>query len=274
MEEKKTIISTVAILDRYNKLYERISDGRFNNYKDYITNGRFADEDKLIKPKLWTDFLEKVLGFSKDEYIPELPEKAGKTPDFTPRDKRLHPFIFEIKGTDSQDLLTHYSQIAQHIKLPSKWGVITNMRDLLTFEAVSAFADQNIVHDYSFSFLQLYKDYKNHPKQILDFPNTKQFLAFIKRFKFQEADWTQKIGLIKESAQWTGEETLYTDELINTIRKVTKLLVEDVQLHKEVLYENLRFNLALRPSIGLEFEYIACEIDKKRVPHPIDNKVW
>ncbi len=274
MNEKKLIISTINLLDRYAKLYKEISKGGFDDYESYFSRKGFSDEDELIKPKLWVDFFETVLRFPKDEYISEHPEKTGKIPDFIPRDRRLHPFVFEIKGTDSRDLLSHYSQISGYIKLPVKWGVITNMRDLLTFENVSAFANQNIVQDYSFSFLRLYKNYKNHPKQILDFPNTKQFLAFAKKFRFQKVDFTKKIELIKSASPWTGKEELDSDELINTIRKVTKLLVEDAQLHKEELCEILQFDPQTRVNTSVEFEAIACELDKKRIPHPIDTNLW
>lgn len=264
MDGKKLIIDTVSILDRYVKLYKEISKGKFEDYESYFAN-EFSDEDELIKPKLWVDFLEKILDFPKDEYIPERPGITGKTPDCVPRDRRLHPFVFEIKGTDSRDLSSHYSQISDYIKPPIKWGVITNMRELITFENVSTFANQSIVPDYSFSFLQLYKDYKNHPKQILDFPNTKRFLDFVNRFKFQRIDFTKKLEIIKSAEKWTGSEELNPDELIDTIRKVTKLLVKDAQQYKKEFCANLQFDIGRRVNLGVELESIACELDKKRI---------
>lgn len=262
MEEKKIILETIKILGHYNKLYQKISNGRYKDYITYISRGRFGDEDELIKPKLWIDFLENILGFPKDEYIPELPGATGRKPDFIPRDLRVHPFIFEIKGTDSENLKDHYFQIAKYIKTPIKWGVITNMRDLLTFEAFNSFP----ISDYSFSFLQLYKDYKSHPKGILDFSNTKRFLSFVRRFKFQEFSLQDKIEKIKEAKPWTGKETLDPDELIKTIHKVTRLLVEDAKQHKSRLPANLRFDPKTKESIAREIETIACELDRSRTP--------
>jgi len=65
----KIIQSTIKILDRYSKLYEKISHNRFGNYLDYMREGNFSDEDDFIKPKLWNDFLIESLNFPKDEFL-------------------------------------------------------------------------------------------------------------------------------------------------------------------------------------------------------------
>jgi len=67
MDEKK-IIATVNILNRYTKLYKEISKEKFEDYETYFSH-EFSDEDELIKPKLWTDFLEKILSNSGDTIL-------------------------------------------------------------------------------------------------------------------------------------------------------------------------------------------------------------
>ena len=261
MDKKFIIQKTIQILDRYSKLYKEISKGRFDNYGAYMASGRFRDEDELTKPKLSIDFLEEILKFPKDEYIPEQPGKTG-IPDFFPRDQRVHPFFFELKGSDTEDLATHHPQVNQYLKPPLKWGVITNMRDLLVYELDSAIP----ISDYSFSFIQLYKDYKTHKDKILDFPNTKRFLDFITRFSFQKLSNQDKIEYLRKAPPWSQLEVLDSDELIVSIRKVVGFLVEDARTHKTQLSENLRFESETKEAISFEIETVAGELDRKRVP--------
>lgn len=256
----KTIQTTIEILNSYNKLYKEISKGRFDNYSDY-TKGNFADEDKLIKPKLWTDFLQTVLGFPKDEYITEQEGKIG-TPDFQPRDQKIHSFFFEIKGTDTDNLSTHFPKIDQYLKPPLKWGIITNMRDLDVYTQGAPFP----VPDYSFSFAQLYRDYKTNKDKILEFPNTKRFLEFVNRFSYKKVSAQDKIEYLKKAPQWTQLEVLDPDELIITIRKVVGWLIDDARSQKNFISEYHKFDTKTKDAIALEIENITCELDKKRTP--------
>ncbi|MEO0115671.1 MAG: N-6 DNA methylase [candidate division WOR-3 bacterium] len=268
MEKKPIIEKTIQILDRYSKLYKEISKGRFDNYGAYMAGGHFRDEDELTKPKLAIDFLEEILKFPKDEYIPEQPGRTG-IPDFLPRDQRVHPFFLELKGTDTADLATHYSQINQYLKPPLRWGIITNMRDLLVYAPDSPIP----VPDYSFSFLQLYKDYKAHKDKIFDFPNTKRFLNFVTHFSYRQLSRQEKIEYIKKAPPWTQLETLDPDELIKSIRTVVGYLVADARTHKTKIAEYFfRYDTKPKEAIAIEIETIACELDRKRTPQPVDAK--
>jgi len=261
IDNNKIIHKTIQILDCYTKLYKEISKGRFNNYSDYMAGGHFGDEDELTKPKLWIDFIEEMLGFPKDEYIPEQSGKTG-TPDFQPRDQRVHPFFFEIKGTDTEDLSTHFSQVNQYLKPPLKWGVITNMRDLNVYTQGSP----TVVPDYSFSFSILYRDYKTNKDKILEFSNTKRFLEFVNRFSYKKVTSQDKIEYLKKAPRWTQLEILDPDELIMSIRKVVGWLIDDARNYKSHLVESLKFDTRAKEAIALEIETIACELDRKRNP--------
>jgi len=261
IDNNKIIQKTIQILDRYTKLYKEISKGRFNNYSDYMAGGHFGDEDELIKPKLWIDFIEEVLGFPKDEYIPEQSGKTG-TPDFQPRDQRVHPFFFEIKGTDTQDLSAHFSQVDQYLKPPIKWGVITNMKDLNVYTQGSP----SVVPDYSFSFSILYRDYKTNKDKILEFSNTKRFVEFVNRFSYKPIFSQDKIEYLKKAPKWTQLEILDPDELIGSIRKVVGWLIDDARSYKSQLSEFHKFDTRAKEAVALEIETIACELDRKRNP--------
>ncbi len=108
-ESKGIIKSVIEILNSYNSLYKKLSKNRAKNYPDYFA-GEYRDEQTLIKPTLFPEFLEKVLGFTKNDFIPESSDSlSGKRPDFIPTDTNLHSFVFDTKGTDTTDLKTYYT---------------------------------------------------------------------------------------------------------------------------------------------------------------------
>ena len=180
-EADKVIARTVEILDRYTKLYSQLSDSRFKDYLSYMASEGFSDEDEFIKPKLFRDFLEEVLLFPVDEYIPEHTAGAG-IPDFQPTDILLHPFFFEIKGSDTSDLTQHLNQVRKYLKAPFRLGILTNMRDILAYDA------EAVVPILRVSLVKLYRANKDHPRHVLEFPNTKRFLEFVSRFRHQNLD--------------------------------------------------------------------------------------
>uniref|UniRef100_A0A7V3RI72 site-specific DNA-methyltransferase (adenine-specific) n=1 Tax=candidate division WOR-3 bacterium TaxID=2052148 RepID=A0A7V3RI72_UNCW3 len=258
-EEIRVIKRLISIFDRYSKLYKKISNGKFEKYEEYIRVG-FIDEEELIKPKLWLDFLNEILCFPKDEYIPEYPEQTGLTPDFTPRDLRAHPFIFEIKGSDCQDLSIHYKKVTDYIKPPIRWAVLTNMHQLVVYEK-----DFHLpVSDYSFDFLLLYKTFKSQPRKILEYDNTKKFLNFIERFKYREFTLQDKIEKIKEGIPWTGQEVLDADALIESIRKIVAWLYDDIKKYRPHLTDTLHFLPRNQVEFAQEIESIARELDRRR----------
>lgn len=61
----------VGIFGAYNDLYSDLSGGRASNYEGYVKLG-LADEENLIQPTLFPEFLDHILGFSKIDYTPEL----------------------------------------------------------------------------------------------------------------------------------------------------------------------------------------------------------
>jgi len=260
-EELKIIKKLISILNRYNKLCKEISKDRCHSFDEYIRTG-FTDEDEFIKPKLWVDIIQEILGFPKDEYIPELPEKTGLTPDFTPRDLRAHPFIFEIKSSNCHDLSVHYKQIQDYVKPPIKWGVITNMLKLYVYEKDFT----SPIDSYSFDFLILYKSYKSQPKKILEFENTKRFLNFVSQFSYRELSLQDKIEKIKEAKPWIGDEILDPDELMHSIRKVVKSIFEDVKDNRKYLADNLHFQHNDQIAFAQEIDAIVRELDRTRIP--------
>ena len=165
------INALIAILNNID--YKAYSDGRAAHYLEYI-KGDWKDEIKLVDPVFFPVFASKILGFSfGTSIIPK--EKAGgsaERPDFLPNDLSLHPFIFETKGTDCQDLNIHYTQVKGYLqKTGAQYGILLNIRDVKVFNAASP----NPIPSLSFSIEKLYRDFKSNPKAVDLQPNTKHF---------------------------------------------------------------------------------------------------
>ena len=200
-ETIKIIKKTVEVLDSVT--YENYSDGEAKTYIEYI-NGERRDEDKLISPLLLRKFLEDVLGFKLGESIYTKEKKKGGKPDYIPIDIRTHPFVFDAKGTDTRELSKHFSQIKRYIVSEGlKYGVLTNMRDLEVYTCQGR-KEEN----YSFSFVELYRDYKYDPLSCLKKPNAERFLNFVQTFSYRSLTREEKIERIAKAKPWTGKEEI------------------------------------------------------------------
>lgn len=255
---KQLIEYTIRILDSVP--YENYSHGRTGSYPEYIA-GSYADEKILIQPILFPRFLKEVLGFSMGESIwAEKAEKeTGKIPDFIPIDQVIHPFVFDTKGSDTQRLSVHYEQISNYMAPQQlEFGILTNMRDLAVFTVDSPKA----VKQYSFSFAQLYDDYKSDPKTAFSAPNTKIFLRFVEKFHYQSLSREEKIARIAESKPWTGLEELNIDALTASLHRIVDALYQDVSSSRDKLSSEL---LAYKPetqiNIAREIDSIARSLD-------------
>ncbi len=260
-EAEKAISGTIGILDRYAKLYGQLSGGRFRDYLGYMASGGFADEDEFIKPKLFTDFLKEVLLFPADEYSPEHATGTG-VPDVQPSDTLLHPFFFEIKGTNTSDLTQHLDQVHKYLKAPFRLGVLTNMRDILVYDA------RAVVPILRVSLVQLYRACKDQPKHVLEFPNTRRFLEFVSRFRRQSLGRARKVEMLKSAKDHSLLPDIDPDELVRTIHKVVRVLTEDARRFKQDLEVNLKHDMTghTRNSVLAELENIAHELDHRYVP--------
>jgi len=113
-KELDIIKKTVQILDSVS--YKNYSDGKVETYIKYIEGYRI-DEDKLISPILLRKFLEEILGFKLGETMATQESQAVGKPDYIPVDTRIHSFVFDAKGTDTQYLSQHYPRLKNILNL-------------------------------------------------------------------------------------------------------------------------------------------------------------
>jgi len=264
-EAEDLIRKTVAVLDRYGKLYEKLSGGLYGDYTSYMASAGFADEDEFVKPKLFTDFLKEVLGFPADAFLPEHARPSG-VPDFQPVDVLLHPFFFEVKGSDSLDLTLHEPQVHKYFKGPFMFGAITNMRDILTYDKTGLVMRR-------VSLLQLYRAAKGNPRDLLERPETRAFLEFVAQFRHQTLDRITKVERIKNAPLPDTLPAIEPDELVASIHTVVRVLTEDARSFARDLDHSLKHRALanVRRKLMAELAEIAGELDQRRAFHLEDD---
>ena len=261
MKKQLDIIKkTIQILDSVH--YDNYSEERASTFLEYMKGTR-ADEETLIEGVIFPKFAEQVLGFKLGESIWR--QSSGQVtrgkPDFIPVDTRTHPFVFDIKGTDTVDLSKHYKDKRKYIEDNElKYLVLTNMRDLDVYTEEKA----EEVEDYNFNFVQLYKDYKENIKFVLDKENTKGFLNFIERFRYQELTSDDKVRLIAEAKSWKGVAELNSELLTERLRAIVKILYEDIKNRRNELVQILESDPDKARKIAQEVELITSEMSRGR----------
>ena len=211
--------------------YKKYSKNKAKDYLEYMAIQKpEADEKRLIQPILFPKFLEEILGYTKGENIYcEESDNLGNYPDFIPTDKLTHPWVFDTKGTDTPDLQKYSEKIKKYVAAYNiKYGVLVNMRDVNVY----SISDIEEIESFNFNFVTLYREYKENTAEVLNTQNTKKFINFINTFNHKEITKDEKIKLLSEMPDWTGQEYLNTLNLTNSLRKITEWLFQDIRNRK------------------------------------------
>ena len=252
------IKKTIRILSSVS--YENYSDEKTKTYLAYIKGSR-ADEDKLIFPILLRKFLEEILGFELGKTIATQESKGVGKPDYIPVDTRTHPFVFDAKGTDSQNLSQHYPQIKKYIKSRGlRYGILTNMRDIDVYTS----GEEIEIEEYNFNFVELYQNYKENSKTCLEKENTKRFLNFVERFSYTPLTKKEKIERIANAEPWSGEEELNVRSLTDQLRHIVNILHNDARQKKSELLSMAEVGKVSEEYITYEIEEISAQISGKK----------
>ena len=260
MKALSRIRKTIQILDSPD--YAHYSSGRAHTYVEYFKDA-WTDEDRLIVPVLLPKFLEEVLGFKLGQTISAKESTQTGKPDFVPVDLRTHPFVFEAKGSDSLDLSQHFGEKRKYLEAHRvQYLVITNMRDL----EVYTLAAPRKLEEYSFSFLQLYQDFKTDQKRVSDRKNTQRFLRFLQQFSFKELTLEEKLQRVIQAKPWSGDEELDVELLTNKLRIIVESLHQDVKSRQDELLGLAESDPERAEAIVKEIEWIASELSSSHKP--------
>ncbi|MFB6089338.1 MAG: Eco57I restriction-modification methylase domain-containing protein [Candidatus Aenigmatarchaeota archaeon] len=283
MGKKNIIKHTVDIIDSFNSFYSHLTHSLAKNYLDYVERARQynkSDEETLIQPKLFPAFLEEILDFSKIDYVTEERNDSNMAPDFTPVDTNLHPFIFETKGNDSglNDFEEEFhSKSKRYVRDDphAKYAIITNMAETVVYDGET----EEKIEDYSFSFIDLYLEFKNEDLFDIKNENIQSFLRFVKKFHKKELTTDKKIEAIADAHPYPplfgkpseGRETI---KLTGTVRSIVNILKDDVKYGrgKEYILRALANDSLRREQIAREI-YSICQNINSQYQTPESEKI-
>ncbi len=139
-----------SVLDAKRRLYRELNGGR--DLGAYLSRPATREDEELLTEPVLVDLLERVLGFPKDGYFPQL-GRSGSKPDLTPLDLVAHRFVLDAKSS-TQDLTGHEAQIRRYIdQRQLDYGVLFNLRELRTYRR----GQQGHDPDLSFHLLPLWQ---------------------------------------------------------------------------------------------------------------------
>jgi hypothetical protein len=247
------IRQTIAILDSVD--YSRYSREKAKTYLEYAA-GAWKDERILVAPIVFPKFLEQALGFRLGETAgaQEMAPGGRDIPDYIPVDTRTHPFVFDCKGMDTEDLSKWRGQIERYLRVQRlRFGILTNMRDLDVYTLES----KGEVQEFNFSFSQLYRDYAEDPDKSLNRENTSRFLRFVERFRYVALSKSEKLERVGKAKPWTGQETLNIELLTRRLRYIVACIHEDAASKRGLAASLLEADPDRAKAIAQEVELIA-----------------
>lgn len=245
-----------AVLDRRGRIYKELANA--SDAGAYMIIGPERDDEEILTEPVLQDFLEQVLGFPADGYFPQL-SKSGLKPDLTPMDLIAHPFVLDAKSS-RQRLADHEGQIRGYIDQRNlDFGILFNLTHFAVYRRGASGPDPSL----SFSVEALWKLSRGEAQPGVDYEAFERFLI---RFAYQEVDQAGKIDAIREAPSWEerGEELrVDIDLLVEQLRRLSRLLADDVDNQPELLERHAKLNPGFEDRLLAELAAIAQDIRPK-----------
>jgi hypothetical protein len=246
-----------ALLDEQAGRYRELNGAR--HLGEYLDRPRTREDEELLTEPILEALIERVLGFPRDAYFPQL-GRSGLKPDFTPIDLVAHRFVLDAKSS-TQDLGAHERQIRAYIdQRHLDYGVLFNARELRVYRRGAKGHDPEL----SFDVRRLWQVAHG---EALDINEVDRFERFCGLFSYRAMGLKEKIALVAEAEPWREraklEQALQIDVefLVSQLRSLSRELAEDAAAQHERLLADLELNPDHEQRLRLELETLAREIE-------------
>lgn len=201
-------------------------NGKTMSWAEYLEkmsrNGR-RDEETLVSPVVFPLFAKQLLGWDLQTNLAAEHSLASIRPDFTPADAVTHPFVFEVKGTDSlTDLSGHEAQLRRYLNDGApriKKVVITNLRSARVYD-LDALGELHGTPAMRLDALLL-----GDITGIGDSAEAERFADFLDEFGRKKLTSQQKIERVKEAPEWSPLTAVTSsDWIVGRIDRIVQLL--------------------------------------------------
>lgn len=251
------LVALSELLDEQAGRYRELNGGR--TFAEYLEQPRTRDDEELLTEPVLADVIERVLGFPRDAYFPQL-SRSGSKPDFTPIDLVAHRFVLDAKSS-MQGLARHEPQIRRYIdQRHLDYGVLFNLRELRVYRRGQLGHDRRL----SFDVVRLWRVARG---EALDIDEVARFTRFCGLFGHQDMDLAAKLDRVAEAEPWRDRTTdgerleIDLDFLVSQLRSLSRMLAEDAAAQRDRLLADLEFNPDHERRLRLELETLAREIE-------------
>jgi type I restriction-modification system DNA methylase subunit len=246
-----------SVLDAYAGRYRQLNGAP--DFGAYLARPRERDDEEVLTEGVLRDVIERLLGFPRDAYFPQLGRGLLK-PDFTPNDLVAHRFVLDAKSS-LQDLGPHEPQIRRYIdQRQLDYGILFNLRELRVYRR----GERGHVRAVSFPILPLWQHAAG--EALPDEPSLAALDEFRTRFGYRRLGLEEKVAHIRGARSWTEREdrgeTVEVDIefLVDRLRELSRLLQADAAEQFDALQAQLDVSPGRERALLRELELLVLDL--------------
>lgn len=224
--------------------------------------GGRGDERTTVGLTVFPAFAQQILGFDVGQTLAAEVSGPEGRPDFTPADAVTHPYVFEVKGTDSGlDLQRHDPQVGRYLREGRpRIGrvVLTNLVGLRVFRLAADGKSPELATKIDLRALATIPT----EAQAAATSDAQLLADFINEHRRQDLTQAEKIDRVRKAPAWNpGFEITSTDWVLTRLDSVVQAIHSDVakQVAAGVLLNTNHVSLADRALLEKELH----ELDKR-----------
>lgn len=263
MTSEERLAGITALLDAQAGRYKSLNGA--TSFGAYLENPRPREDEELLTEPILAEILEKLLGFPKDAYFPQL-GRSGLKPDFTPIDLVAHRFVFDAKSSTQEDLAAHEPQIRRYIdQRQLDLGVLFNLKEMRVYRRGVVGHDPQL----SFQLLPLWQAAKGEAMAPIEEQRLQEFCGL---FSYRAMGLDEKVALVAAAEPWQlklgrGERVdIDLEFLVSRLRLLSRMLAEDAAAQHQLLLDDFDLIPQHERRLRLELEVLAREIEPKIDP--------
>lgn len=188
----------------------------------------FADEAQLVQRSAFQSFANDFLDFQVGHSLATELASPGGVPDYSPSDARLHPFVFECKGTDAMPpFAEHQAQISRYLttgKNRVQHVVLVTMRHIAVYGKDAATGAPVLESSVNLASLL------GEQSTIYPQPQAEALQEIVRRFGRMTATPEEKLRSIREAEKWNHDIEVSSHEaMIECLRRVYDSLYDEAR---------------------------------------------
>lgn len=201
-------------------------NGEERTWAQHIGGTGYIDEDQLVGPRVFPAFARALLGFEVGVTLAAEQTRKDIRPDFTPADAVTHPFVFEIKGTNSGvELEGHRDQIERYLRSSRqriRWVVLTNLVGVRIFELAEGGALEETLRVNLVSLLGI------DEAVAIDLPAAERLARFLDLYRRRTLSTDEKLARARRAPPWVPHlEATESDWLSARLDSVVRTFTSD-----------------------------------------------